>query len=256
MANKAKAVAEALGSAVDLAKDSSLVKKAESVFGADPAEVAKYRGKSRDMEISNANAKEAEAGDGITTGAVPHPEVEAPTKKVEDLEFEGDVKIPGQKADDVAADATKAEVPAEAVKVNPTRKKNVKPNYFDKEPKKNPKGSIVESGEGFTDASKHMESKVFNDALPQIKSALTQQLKDAGLPLDAASLQKHLTETWKASEKHAKAIITSIKKNDPELLKSTVEAAAKDEATAGAPGFFSKLWSKISSPKGMATTAA
>lgn len=147
MANKAKVSAEAIESAVDLVKDSALVKKAESVFGADPAEVAKYRGKSRDMEISNANAKEAEAGDGITTGAVPHPEVEAPTKKAEDLEFEGDVKIPGQKADDAAIEAAKAEVPAEAAKVNPTRKKNVKQNYFKSEPKKNPKGSIVPSGE-------------------------------------------------------------------------------------------------------------
>lgn len=100
-----------------------------------------------------------------------------------------------------------------------------------------------------------MDIKVFNDALPEIKSALIKQLKDSGLPLDAASLHKHLTETWKASDKHAKAIITSLKRNDPDLLKTTVEAAAKEEAASGTPGFFSKLWSKMSGPKTVATVA-
>lgn len=269
---KTKKIIEGAGKLIDAAgnaiQDSSVVKKAESAFGsADPSEVAKYRGKSRQMEISNSAANEAEAGDAITTGAVPHPEAAA--KKVEDLEFEGDNKVPGQKADDAAEAATKAEAPkaeaaAEAAKTEtaaakPARKKNVNKNYYKSEPGVVGQ-SMVKSGEGWTDAAKHMELGVFKDALPNIKTALTSQLKEAGLPMNAEGLMKHMTETWGASEKHAKALITSLKKNDPKLFQETVEAVAKEEAAVGKPGWATKLkalipGAKTASAAGGATVA-
>lgn len=251
-----------------MAKAKKIIEGAEALIDAgktavkeiDLSSIADVKKTLREPDLGilqkNKTALESEAGDAITTGAVPHPEAAA--KKVEDLEFEGDIKVPGQKADDAAEAATKAEAPkaeavtdvakAEAPVEKAKRKKNVNKNFMKSEPGLVGQ-SMVKSGKGWTDASKHMEGGVFKDALPNIKTALTSQLKEAGLPMNAEGLMKHMTETWGASEKHAKALITSLKKNDPKLFQETVEAVAKEEAAVGKPGWATKLKALIPGAK-------
>lgn len=97
----AEQIGEAIGEVVGQGAS-----KAKSLFGSSPEAMAKYD-KAKFSVGENAKALSDEAGDAISTGAVPHPEVKAPVK---DVPFEDDVAASVKKPD-AAPEPVKAEAP-------------------------------------------------------------------------------------------------------------------------------------------------